>query len=452
MPENFAPNLGLPYGYSVGENGWGPSVSNGLKKLDALVNVSVISILTAPPSSPTNGDRHLVGVDATGAWVGKDNQIAVRIAGAWEYYAPPLVRTVHVQSLGYFLQWSGTAWVDIGLPDHGHAISDVSGLSSALGALDSAVAAKAPTDHDATHLPDGSDALNYGKILGYGTTLPTPGAAFANLIYFKTDENGGTPYQCRYVASAWTWVKAASGATEAGGGRPVAQTLDANHELVYTFSEASGAFANTGAQGTGQNIATIGTCLVRRGEQGIFGDCVRVTTPGSPLTGGTYNPPGGAFSVEVWFLPTAFPTNPMYLVNKSRLTSGQSGAASDTAIGLYVTNGRDLGLFIWAGGAMRSIVSVDAPVVQGAWHHLAGTFDGSTLRAYCNGVQVASGAYSGSVDYGAPGSWHFGTFPNLDSFGITGVLATVLVSSVARDAAYMKSAFRNGLPGITAAP
>lgn len=373
MPESFAPNLGLPYGYSVGENGWGPSVSNGLKKLDALVNVSVISILTAPPSSPTNGDRHLVGVDATGAWVGKDNQIAVRIAGAWEYYAPPLVRTVHVQSIGYFLQWSGTAWVDIGIPDHGHAIEDVTGLSSALSALD-------------------------------------------------------------------------------GVGRPIPQALDANHELVFTFSESSGDFVNTGDQGAGQNVSAVGTCLVRRSEQGPFGDCVRVQASGSPLTGNTYNPPGGAFTVEAWCLPISFPANPEYIVNKSRLTSGQSGAASDSAIGLYLTNGRDVGLFIWAGGAMRSIVTIDAPIIPGAWHHLAGTFDGSTLRVYCNGVEVASGAYSGTVDYGTPGSWHFATFPNLNSFGVNGLLATVLVSSVARNAAYMKAAYRNGLPGITAAP
>jgi hypothetical protein len=72
--------------------------------------------------------------------------------------------------------------------------------------------------HAATHLPGGGDPIDWGKILGFGTSFPTASALYANCFFVKTDENGGTLYQCREVASVWTWVKAARGATESTGG------------------------------------------------------------------------------------------------------------------------------------------------------------------------------------------------------------------------------------------
>ena len=35
-----------------------------------------------------DGDRYIVPAAATGVWAGKSNQIAVRVASAWEYYIP----------------------------------------------------------------------------------------------------------------------------------------------------------------------------------------------------------------------------------------------------------------------------------------------------------------------------------------------------------------------------
>ena len=32
--------------------------------------------LTAPPANPAEGDRYIIGAGATGAWAGKDNQLA----------------------------------------------------------------------------------------------------------------------------------------------------------------------------------------------------------------------------------------------------------------------------------------------------------------------------------------------------------------------------------------
>lgn len=88
MAATTDPNLGLNYGWSARESGWNTGMDSNLKKLGAIVHLSCISILNTPPGSPTNGDRYIVGSSPTGDWAAKANQVAVRVAGAWEYYAP----------------------------------------------------------------------------------------------------------------------------------------------------------------------------------------------------------------------------------------------------------------------------------------------------------------------------------------------------------------------------
>ena len=83
------PNLGLTYGWTLGESDWHTSMDVNLKRLGAVVGLSVKDRdLTTPPASPVDGDRYLIPAAATGVWAGKTNQIAVRVAIAWEYYVP----------------------------------------------------------------------------------------------------------------------------------------------------------------------------------------------------------------------------------------------------------------------------------------------------------------------------------------------------------------------------
>lgn len=83
------PNLGLSYGWTLGESNWGSGMDANLKRLGAVVGLSVKDPdLATPPASPVDGDRYLIPAGATGAWSGPPGQIAVRIAGAWEFYVP----------------------------------------------------------------------------------------------------------------------------------------------------------------------------------------------------------------------------------------------------------------------------------------------------------------------------------------------------------------------------
>jgi hypothetical protein len=89
MPAITDPNLGLNYGWTLGESGWGAGMDANLKRLGAVVSLSVKDRdLATPPASPVNGDRYLIPAGATGVWSGKTDQIAARIAGVWEYHIP----------------------------------------------------------------------------------------------------------------------------------------------------------------------------------------------------------------------------------------------------------------------------------------------------------------------------------------------------------------------------
>ncbi len=66
--------------------------------------------------------------------------------------------------------------------------------------------------HAFEHLPDGGNAIPWSKVLGSGTTIPTPTPAFANLYFF----NSATQkfYQCDDAGA--NWVQILTGATTSG--------------------------------------------------------------------------------------------------------------------------------------------------------------------------------------------------------------------------------------------
>ncbi len=90
--------------------------NQALQKLDALVQLSVLSrTTTAPPSSLNEGDAYIVATGATGDWVGHDNEIAVVDGGQWSFVVPGpgWIAYVTDEDLPYrFL----AAWAQLPLP------------------------------------------------------------------------------------------------------------------------------------------------------------------------------------------------------------------------------------------------------------------------------------------------------------------------------------------------
>lgn len=70
--------------------------------------------LTAPPVSPSVGDRYIVAGSATGAWAGKSTNIAMWNGTAWDFIVPFEGFRVFVQDEDKFYLFDGTSWaVDV---------------------------------------------------------------------------------------------------------------------------------------------------------------------------------------------------------------------------------------------------------------------------------------------------------------------------------------------------
>lgn len=104
------PNLGLPY-IDAGQAQKHVTHNEALRFLDALVQLAVQDRdLTAPPSSPGEGQRWIVKTGATDAWSGHADHIAAWQDGAWQFSAPVAGWVAYVIDEEVLAAWDGDSW------------------------------------------------------------------------------------------------------------------------------------------------------------------------------------------------------------------------------------------------------------------------------------------------------------------------------------------------------
>ncbi|WP_428542644.1 DUF2793 domain-containing protein [Profundibacter sp.] len=105
------PNLSLPY-LAAAQAQKHVTVNEALSLIDALAQMAVVAVgATSPPATPAEGDRHIIGSSATGAWSGWDNSIALFSGGAWLRLIPQVGWMAWDVSASELLVWNGSAWV-----------------------------------------------------------------------------------------------------------------------------------------------------------------------------------------------------------------------------------------------------------------------------------------------------------------------------------------------------
>lgn len=106
-------NLGLPL-MAAAQSQKHITHNDAILMLDALVQLAVISTtLTAPPGSPVDGDRYIIGSGATGAWAGKDLNVAFYSNGVWQFAVPRPGWQAYDIANNDILVWNGSAWIDV---------------------------------------------------------------------------------------------------------------------------------------------------------------------------------------------------------------------------------------------------------------------------------------------------------------------------------------------------
>ncbi|MGH9685297.1 MAG: DUF2793 domain-containing protein [Candidatus Acidiferrales bacterium] len=121
MSVSNGPNLGVMINALTGDN-FDAAFRKFLREIDGLVMASVISrALSAPPGSPANGDRYIVGASPTGAWASQANAIArwttddpAAPSGEWEFFTPKTGWTVFSVADSAFYEFTGSAWASAG--------------------------------------------------------------------------------------------------------------------------------------------------------------------------------------------------------------------------------------------------------------------------------------------------------------------------------------------------
>lgn len=108
---NQTAKLGLPY-IMASQAQKHITHNESLKTLDVAVQLSVAdSIRNSPPVAPVEGDFHIIASVATGAWSGKDGQIAAWQEGSWTFCQPSEGWTAWDQATAELLVYRQEAWV-----------------------------------------------------------------------------------------------------------------------------------------------------------------------------------------------------------------------------------------------------------------------------------------------------------------------------------------------------
>ena len=112
MPSTTEPRSGIKYGWALGESGWHTEMDANLKSIGRFAYHLAVKDrdLTAPPASPANGDSYIVGPAATGAWAGKDGQVAVWDGAAWVFGVPREGWLATIDDEDVLVRYLGTAW------------------------------------------------------------------------------------------------------------------------------------------------------------------------------------------------------------------------------------------------------------------------------------------------------------------------------------------------------
>ena len=141
------------------------TVNEGLRALDALVQLSVKSrALATPPSTPAEGDRYIVAAAPTGAWSAAAGDVAAFIDGAWYFFAPQMGWRAFDESAGEFVYWTGSVWAP---EPSGSGVASVHGAATTLAIIEGDHTITAGTYNDtAFAIPDRAVVLGVtGRVL-----------------------------------------------------------------------------------------------------------------------------------------------------------------------------------------------------------------------------------------------------------------------------------------------
>lgn len=123
---DFSTKLSLPY-LLPNQAQKHVTVNESLRALDALVQLSVLSMNeTVPPTNPNDGDRYIPAAESEGEWLAQEGMIACFQDGVWRFYQPQAGWMAWVELAQSFWVFDGSDWQASG----GQAPADKLGVNT----------------------------------------------------------------------------------------------------------------------------------------------------------------------------------------------------------------------------------------------------------------------------------------------------------------------------------
>jgi hypothetical protein len=245
----------------------------------------------------------------------------------------------------------------------------------------------------------GVAAYTVERCQGAGCTNFAPIATPGSTSYLDSGLTPSTPY--RYRVKALDAAGNASGySATASATTSSAPPVPAGLVAAYSFDAGAGSSV-VDASGNGNTGTTGGGTSWAAGKYGgalsFNGSTGRVSVPASPSLGLT-----SAMTLMAWIQPTASQSNWRTILQRE--TDAYFLNASNDTGPLRPSGGGTIG------GAVNWVTGTTASPVN-AWSHVAMTYDGSTIRLYVNGTQVASTAATGAIQSSSSPLWIGGNSP-----------------------------------------
>ena len=124
--------------------------------------------------------------------------------------------------------------------------------------------------------------------------------------------------------------------------------------------------------------------------------------------------PSDVLTLEAWIYPTSLSTSTRtQTIISTKETGGYVlsiiGASPDPCESLKIC------FAVYAGGSFKFASADKSLLTNNQWQHLAGTYDGTTMKLYLNGAQISSASVTGAITYTAAAPLCIG----LESVGVT---------------------------------
>lgn len=146
----------------------------------------------------------------------------------------------------------------------------------------------------------------------------------------------------------------------------------------------------SGAHGILMNGASLAPDEGRHGGAVRFDGAIdRIDLPPCDITSG-----GQGFSISLWVKPDMVTGTERVLLAKA------SGTATHQHLwSLSIVDGSAVRFRLRAGNSTAELTTPPSSLFSGTWYHLAGSYDGSSMRIHVNGALIAFGQKSGMVGF-----------------------------------------------------